>query len=495
MAKKSSEGSSSAFKSSLKSGTERFLSRVVVHALEDGWKTPEDFLRHFGPLDLMRALEAAPELRKNILVIAAGVHEKIARKKSTESAAEDLQIALEEDLTTPADLLSLFQADDRVRYLEADRLWSFAFEGDFHKANGTERDRAVERMAFLIETAMEEELLTTQDIGDGVGFSTIAERLPVRELQRVLEHALDLGRQGASLTEATLMDVVPLRSLLGYLPLDLVWEKVIVHRVAEPARFTSSGGRRPPPARPAPAPGSGSDSSASSAVGMQSAATSQASSSTLSSNVIVDDTAFGDLDDEISVSDAMESAPRREGPPPKPASVPAPAAGPEESTDPGLDAGTVVDADILEPAATDDEGEARKKVIEGLTAINRLPPRHAELSTSILLSIESMYAELLTASTDEAREECIRDSFPNQQHLTTALLALIELLDPSIDTNDPVIRDADVDSLIKVVLFEERTRYEQAHGDGAGSFSNGSRSVPPPLPKAAPPPLPAEKAR
>src|SRR5690606_31860043 len=160
---------------------------------------------------------------------------------------------------------------------------------------------------------------------------------------------------------------------------------------------------------------------------------------------------------------------------PKPASVPAPAAGPEESTDPGLDAGTVVDADILEPAATDDEGEARKKVIEGLTAINRLPPRHAELSTSILLSIESMYAELLTASTDEAREECIRDSFPNQQHLTTALLALIELLDPSIDTNDPVIRDADVDSLIKVVLFEERTRYEQVQS-GETSVANGSRS-------------------
>ena len=81
----------------------------------------------------------------------------------------------------------------------------------------------------------------------------------------------------------------------------------------------------------------------------------------------------------------------------------------------------------------------------------------------MLLSIESMYAELLSASTDDAREEAIRDSFPNEQHLTTALLALIELLDPSIDTKDPVIRDADIDSLIKVVLFEERNRYEQAH--------------------------------
>ena len=49
----------------------------------DSW----DFLRHFRPLDLMEALEPAPELRKDILV-AAGLHEKIARRKSPESAAE-----------------------------------------------------------------------------------------------------------------------------------------------------------------------------------------------------------------------------------------------------------------------------------------------------------------------------------------------------------------------------------------------------------------------
>jgi hypothetical protein len=102
----------------------------------------------------------------------------------------------------------------------------------------------------------------------------------------------------------------------------------------------------------------------------------------------------------------------------------------------------------------------------------------------MLLSIESMYADLLTASTDEAREMCIRDSFPNESHLTTALLALIELLDPSIDVNDPVIRDADADSLIKVVLFEERRRYEQGRSPAAAPPPPGSarRSVPPPLP-------------
>jgi hypothetical protein len=88
---------------------------------------------------------------------------------------------------------------------------------------------------------------------------------------------------------------------------------------------------------------------------------------------------------------------------------------------------------------------------------------------------------------------CIRDSFPNESHLTLALLGLIELLDPSIDVKDPVIRDADADSLIKVVLFEERRRYEQAHP----SARPPGGSPPPPggTRRSAPPPLPEKRVR
>ena len=154
------------------------------------------------------------------------------------------------------------------------------------------------------------------------------------------------------------------------------------------------------------------------------------------------------------------------------------------------------------------EEEARRRVLEKLAGISRLPPHHEALTTPVLLSIESMYAELLSASTDEARELCIRESFPNPTQMSSALLALIELLDPSIDINDPVIRDADVDSLIKVVLFEERHRYEQAHPSlrpppsaaplpPPGGSRRGAGSAPPPLPRptgsggpSMPPPLP-----
>src|SRR5690606_32926387 len=112
-------------------------------------------------------------------------------------------------------------------------------------------------------------------------------------------------------------------------------------------------------------------------------------------------------------------------------------------------------------AAPDDP--ARNEAIERLQAIDRLPPSHADLSLGVLLSIESMYEELEGASTDDAREQIIRDSFPNESHMRQAMLALIELLDPSIDTDEPLIRDADIDSLIKIVLFEERRRFERSH--------------------------------
>ena len=446
------------FKSELKTGAERYLAKVMVSALADGWRKPEDFLRHFKPADLMQRLEKVPELRAAILIKAAGVHERIVRKKSTASATEDLRIALDEGLTTPADIVELFPADDRVRYLERNKLWAFITEEQFWSpdAKGA-AGQAVGRMTFLVESALSESLLSLQDFTDGVTFETISARLPQKELQRVVKAALEAGRKKAAFTDESLLDVVSLKDLLGYIPLDHVYKRVIVAKLAQPAGFVGTGVGEEAWPEDEPAD-----------VG------------------------------EDAVAAAAEKEPAKEakrgsgsggggGAPPKPAK--AEGKEPEE---------TVTDDELEEvPAPSAKAGstrppaeeEARRKVGERLAAINRLPPRHGELSTPILLSIESMYAELLSASTDEAREMCIRDSFPNEGHLSTALLALIELLDPSIDVNDPVIRDADADSLIKVVLFEERRRYEQANPAGRGPNvapappgSGGKRSVPPPLP-------------
>jgi hypothetical protein len=443
------------FKSELKTGAERYLAKVMVSAFADGWRKPDDFLRHFKPADLMQRLEKAPELRAAILMKAAGVHERIVRKKSTSSATEDLRIALDEGLTTPADIVELFPPDDRVRYLERTKLWAFITEEQFWAATGGAAAPAVGRMTFLLESALSESLLTLQDVTDGVTFETISARLPQKELQRVVKAALEAGRKKAPFTDEGLLGVVPLKDLLGYIPLDHVYKRVIVAKLAQPAGFVGTGVGEE--AWPEDEPADVGEEAVAAAPEKESA----------------------------------KEAKQRGGAPPKPGKGEAKEAKePEETvTDDELEevpAPTSAAAGSTRPPA---EEEARRKVGERLAAINRLPPRHGELSTPILLSIESMYAELLSAATDEAREMCIRDSFPNEAHLSTALLALIELLDPSIDVNDPVIRDADAESLIKVVLFEERRRYEQANPAGRGPNvappppgSGGKRSVPPPLP-------------
>jgi hypothetical protein len=285
---------------------------------------------------------------------------------------------------------------------------------------------------------------------DGITFDSISTRLPLKELQKLVRHALKLGREKKPLSEAELLESVPLKTLVGFIPLEHVYNNVLVEKVAKPAGFVG---------------GDGWDSRPS---------TDKA---------------------EAKVEPPKNEEQRKSVPPPKPAS-PSPAAAapaspakqPQESLP---DVEDDVDA-LIQSARPPAEEEARRKVVEKLTGINRLPPRHDSLTTPILLSIESMYSELLGASTDEAREACIRDSFPNQQQLTTALLALIELLDPTIDINDPVIKDADVDSLIKVVLFEERHRYEMQHPSARPA--PGPAPLPPPTggrkPSVAPPPLP-----
>jgi hypothetical protein len=449
---KSDGGSGSDFKSSLKSPADRFLAQTVAHVLERGFRTPEDFLRHFKPIDLMQGLEGAPDLRAKMLIEAAGVHEKIARKKSTASAAEDLKLALDEGVTNGAQLLMLLPPDDRVRYLDHKKLWDFTTEDEFWSPLNAEADvdRALSRVTFLIDNALRENLLSLQVLIDGITFDSISTRLPLKELQKLVRHALKLGREKKPLGETELLEAVSLRTLLGYIPLEHVFNSVLVDKVARPAGLVGEG-----------------------------------------------------LDGgQVEKAPARVEEQRKSVPPPKPPKKEEPGeAAPPDAEDDDIDI-------LMNSTRPPAEEEARKRVVEKLNLVGRLPPRHEQLTTPVLLSIESMYAELLTSSTDEEREMCIRDAFPNQQQLTTALLALIELLDPTIDVNDPVIKDADVDSLIKVVLFEERHRYEEQHpsarpapGPAPLPPPTGGRKAsiaPPPLPRqsALPPPLPeAKRAR
>jgi hypothetical protein len=131
----------------------------------------------------------------------------------------------------------------------------------------------------------------------------------------------------------------------------------------------------------------------------------------------------------------------------------------------------------------------RPRVTEHLRAIGRLPPRHAMLPAVVLRSIDAMYALLPSAADDIQRKSVIRQAFANENHLRMALLGLIELMDSSVDTSDPVIQDAKIEALIKILLFEEQRRKETGRfPSGPVSSSRGLAPSSAPPPAGLPPP-------
>jgi len=430
------------FDSLLPTGRERFLAQVMVHALQDGWATAEDFLRHFPPQKLIESLAEVEELRVNLLVKAAKVHAKAAAKKSIESAAEDLSIAVSERICEPAEILEVYGPDDRVTFLDASELWTFATEGEWWSVGSKERDhgRALARLVFMVERALAQNLISLQELADALTFDEIASLLPVQRLQDVVRHALISGREGKVLDEKSLLSVVPLEELLGLFELAEVWNRVVVGVIAKPNELIPTGegegedeagkaGKPKPAARRADSvrPAAKPASAARPAVPAKAAPSSSRP------------TSISAPAGASRPPTPAKPAPLPAGSPPKAVSAPPPPPPPP-------------------PAGGGEGDEARAAVVERLSQIGRLPPSHAHLSLAMLLSIDTMYADLEIASSDEEREDAIREAFPNQVQLRQAMLALIELLDPTINTKDPLIRDAEVDSLIKIVMFEERRR-------------------------------------
>jgi len=456
----STEAAGKPFDSKLPTGRERFLAQVVVHALKDKWRSAEDFVRHFSPSDLVESLTDDDDLRAELLVRGAGVHERLAKKKSVASGSEDLSIALSEGVCSPADLLDIYKPDDRVRYLDHAKLWAFVTEEKFWKAAADAPGKAssVKRTTFLIERALEQKLITLKGVVDALSIDAIANRVPENVLRKIVASALRLADKGSPLDAPALFNVTPLADLVSYLPQEEVWQNLVAPKLAEPNGLLTPGGE--PAARPA-----------------------QKSSS---------EGKVAAKDKEKAKDKTEPSKPKASGAPSKgrgkTPTAPAAAALKPEPDDNDEDFESVDDvtfdapdsepkgfASSAPPALSPAEMEALNEAADALRDIGRLPPSYESLSIPLLRSIESMYADLEGIGDDDDRESIIRDSFPNESLLRKAMLALIELLDPSIDTHEPLIRDADVDALIKIVLFEERRREEQ-RGDG----SSPRRSAPPP---------------
>jgi hypothetical protein len=220
----------STFESRLTDGTDRFISHMMEHAFTISRRTSRDFLRHFPPSTIMEALKDSPSLRADILEAATGVKRKVALKKSALSSGEDLQIALDEGEAAPDDVVRLFRPDDRVRYLPRGKLWSFIIEGEFWKASKTEKgsyDRAQIHMAFLLDRALKDQVISHQDIIEGISIAKLCLLMPRPELETALNAAINLGRKAQSFSDRDLYENISSITIVNYIPLPHLWDEVV----------------------------------------------------------------------------------------------------------------------------------------------------------------------------------------------------------------------------------------------------------------------------
>jgi hypothetical protein len=234
-----------AFVSSLGKGREAFHSEVTEYCLRIGERSPEDFLRKFSCTKLMLSLAARPMERARIISQLTGVHERVAHKLSPENAGETLQIALDEGVTTPKDIVRLFQPDDRQRYLNRHELWAFDVEGEPWKASPNDvaaHGRAEKYIAYILERAIQNLLISQEDIVSGLGVVKLAGWLPSELLGQIIEASL---KKSEKFTEEDLLRIAPPASLTAHVPLDYIWEKVVVPLIAEQHDYAPKKGEAP----------------------------------------------------------------------------------------------------------------------------------------------------------------------------------------------------------------------------------------------------------
>jgi hypothetical protein len=252
----------SALRSKLEHGRQRFLAYAIEHAFQIGRRTPQDFIRHFPPRAIMEALALRPDLRASLLVPTTGLKHKIALKKTWQSAGDDLQSALDEGETVALAIVDAFTPDDRVLYLPDKKLWAFVIEGQFWKVTAKEDKvayaTAQQHIAYLLDRALQDGLITPRDVVDGIGVAELCNRLPRSEMASLFSTALDNGRNGKPFTDKDLLATLPPSTLVQHVPLTHIYETVLHGRVAAVHAYLPAEEKppvveaAPPPPPPAP---------------------------------------------------------------------------------------------------------------------------------------------------------------------------------------------------------------------------------------------------
>ncbi|HXK18044.1 MAG TPA: hypothetical protein VNG33_09585, partial [Polyangiaceae bacterium] len=136
--------------------------------------------------------------------------------------------------------------DDRQRYLNRHELWAFDVEGQPWKASPNDNaahTRAEKYLAYIMDRAIENLLVSHEDIVSALGVVKLAGWLPSELLGQIIEASL---KKSDKFTEEDLLHAAPPSSLVTHVPLDYLWDKVIVPLIAEQHDYAAKQGGPPP---------------------------------------------------------------------------------------------------------------------------------------------------------------------------------------------------------------------------------------------------------
>lgn|GEM_PF-4236533 len=154
----------------------QFLSAVCGHAVPH-IRSADEFCAAFPPELIMDRVEDI-EVRANILYATAGTRIEVARRTSKRSAGEQLKIALAEKLVAPEVVIELLSPDHRAQYLDGPDLWAFVVEKRFWETfdGPSEAKVAKGMLALILESALNIELVSPEEIVRAIGFPTFFEK-------------------------------------------------------------------------------------------------------------------------------------------------------------------------------------------------------------------------------------------------------------------------------------------------------------------------------
>jgi hypothetical protein len=220
------------FISKLNKPSLRFLSEVLEHSLAVGRRTPHDFIRHFPPSTIMVSLDEQPRLRSIFLTSLVGLREKTALRTPSADAGRLLQAALEEHDTDAEAITRTFDPDDRVRFLDARKLWGFLTEGEFWKVSRSKdaagHKLAQAHLAYILDRALAHGLASHADIIEGITIELLGEKLPRGELTKIIRRAIEVGRTGAPFKHSEIFEATPSSVLVDHIALTLIFDSVIL---------------------------------------------------------------------------------------------------------------------------------------------------------------------------------------------------------------------------------------------------------------------------